>query len=132
MHDDACRAASAADPGPSVDDLAEALVAQTGHDTTRPERVTVDGHPGRYLEFGWPGRAALEQCDDSRLSLRRTGAATYDLEDPGTVLRLWVLDVEGGVVATASSTPHDDPTETAELVGIATSMHVTDPAESEG
>ena len=131
VYDDACQGRSAADPGPSVRDLADALVAQGGHRTTRPRPVTVDGHTGLYLKVTWPGRADLERCRDKHLRLWRSGAFEYLWKVPGTVARLWILDVNGArVVITASTTPHDDPTETAELLKIATTTHFADPLES--
>ena len=130
VYADACHDDEPVAVGPSVDDLADALVAQAGHHTSRPQPVTLDGHRGLHLQVTWPDQAGLEGCRNSSLRLWRTGTAFYDSADPRTELTLWVLDVDGTrVVITSSATPDDALAERAELVGIATSTHFTDPAE---
>ena len=42
---------TARDPGPTVADLADSLVAQKSAVTSAPAPVTIDGHPGLYLEY---------------------------------------------------------------------------------
>ena len=57
------------DPGPTVDDLVEALVSQPLRNASSPTDVTLAGYRGRYLEWSVPsdmivtGDADFEGCD---------------------------------------------------------------------
>jgi hypothetical protein len=56
---------TAVDPpvGPSVDDLATALVAQGGPGTAAPIDVTIGGHSGKKVELSIPADVDLATCD---------------------------------------------------------------------
>ena len=75
-------------PGPSVDDLANALVEQPGIDAEPPSDIVVDGFAGKYVEYTTPATG----CPD--------GFGPWETPN-GTVLfpssdaRYWVLDVDG-------------------------------------
>jgi hypothetical protein len=56
---------TALDPpvGPTVDDLATALVAQAGPGASPPTPVTVGGHPGKKVELSIPEGLDVNTCD---------------------------------------------------------------------
>ena len=49
--------------GPTVDDLATALLAQAGPDASPPIPVTVGGHPGKKVELSIPEGLDVSTCD---------------------------------------------------------------------
>ena len=126
---DPCVGVATVDPGPTVRDLADALRAQPGHRTTRPEPVGVDGHAGLYLEVTLPDQEKLNGCHNSRQTLWRTDAGDeYGGTVGNTVSRLWILDVAGTrVVMVAGSTPHETDEQVAEVLAIAASTRFIDP-----
>ena len=94
-------------PGPTVDDLVRALVAQPTRNATTPTDVTLAGHAGTYLEWSVPedmvvtGDADFDGCDfwpdsDHRdfVSWLSTGDGERYQQVAGQVDRLWVLDVD--------------------------------------
>jgi hypothetical protein len=97
-----------ADPGPSVDDLVAALVAQPTRNATMPADVTLAGYPGRYLEWSVPadmvvtGDGDFAGCHiepsnghrDFNSWVGRGQGGRYQ-QAAGQVDRLWVLDVDG-------------------------------------
>ena len=74
-------------PGPSVEDLANALVAQPGVEADPPTDVVVDGFAGTYVQYTTPA----------------TGCAQFGpwetpngvVLGPNTDARYWILDVDG-------------------------------------
>ena len=50
------------EPGPSVEDLADALLAQEGRRGSTPRPVSLEGHNGLYLEFNVPGHLDVDKC----------------------------------------------------------------------
>ena len=56
---------TALDPpiGPTVDDLATALLAQAGPGASPPTAVTVGGHPGKKVELSIPEDLDVNTCD---------------------------------------------------------------------
>jgi hypothetical protein len=56
---------TALDPpvGPTVDDLATALVAQGGPGTAAPADMTIGGHPGKKVELSMPADVDIATCD---------------------------------------------------------------------
>ena len=56
---------TALDPpvGPTVDDLATALVAQGAPGTAAPADVTIGGHPGKKVELSMPADVDIATCD---------------------------------------------------------------------
>jgi hypothetical protein len=49
--------------GPTVDDLATALVEQAGPGASPPVSVTVGGHPGKKVELAIPENLDVTTCD---------------------------------------------------------------------
>jgi hypothetical protein len=97
---------TALDPpvGPTVDDLANALVAQAGRDASPPTPVTVGGHPGMKVELSIPKGIDVDKCDSDGdfavFGRWYTGAQldvgaspwTYGNEQHNTV---YIVDVDG-------------------------------------
>jgi hypothetical protein len=125
-----CRYANTSDPGPSVRDLADALYHQPGHRATQPAPVTLDGHDGLYLEVTVPHR--LDSCVNSTYTLWQTDSGFPNATNvPGTVFRIWILDVDGTRIAVnETTTPNETRAEAAEVLDIALSTHFVDPGEA--
>jgi hypothetical protein len=89
---DACRhgARDAVDPGPSMRDLADALVAQRSTRAARPDRVSVAGHPALYVELRGP--ADTGKCDRHPALWREPERGFY-VDDQ--VDQVWILEVAG-------------------------------------
>ena len=76
-------------PGPSVQDLADALAAQKSSSTTKPEPVSLAGYDGLYLEMTGP--RDISKCVEFP-------AGPFDgrgIYGDSQVDRLWILDVDG-------------------------------------
>ena len=92
------------DPGPTVDDLANALAERPMRNASKPVDVTVDGYRGKYLEWSVPADVDFETCDTDggehffeswTGSVVRTPGGDRYQQAPGQVDRLWILDVNG-------------------------------------
>jgi hypothetical protein len=95
---------TALDPpvGPTVDDLATALVAQGGPGTAAPRKVTIGGHPGKKVELSIPGDVDIATCDTqdgfpvfarwSGPGISNGGPWTYGNGQHNTV---YIVDVDG-------------------------------------
>jgi hypothetical protein len=130
------------DPGPTVDDLVEALMAQRTRHATDPIQVSLDDHKGRYLEWSVPadmevtGDADFTGCDvepsNGHLDfVSWYGAASGDRyqQVAGQVDMLWVLDVDGQrLVVDATYSPDIIKADRGELVDIVESLRFTDQA----
>ena len=89
------------DPGPSVKDLADALVAQKSTRSSVPKPVTLDGHQGLYVEMASP--SDLDTCTNDRGLWDGRGIYT-----DGQVDKVWILDVDGQrLVVDASYAPSE-------------------------
>lgn len=86
---------TARNPGPTVADLAAALVAQKGARTSAPARVTIDGHDGLSLEYRVPQSIDVRKCEDRAFDLFTTGPGGWYLEASGERAHIWILDVDG-------------------------------------
>ena len=127
---DPCEGVTTADPGPTVLDLANAIVAQPGQQTSRPKRVTVDGYSGLYLEVTTPRKPSrLAGCHASEYALwSNEDGDFYRVTIAGTVNRFWILDLDGQrVVMCATTTPSENAAAITEVVGIAESTHFLPP-----
>ena len=113
-------------------DLATALVAQPGRTATDPAPVTLGGHRGLYLELTLLENSDVRGCTDGQLTFGRSNDP-YHLASriPGTVDRLWILDVRGiRMVAVVTTTPDDTQDTIADLIGIAESTTIIEPANA--
>jgi hypothetical protein len=125
---DPCRQGTATTVGPTVADLARALVRQDGP-STRPERVVLDGHRGLTLELTMPPYLDPGDCTDGRYVLwQSTGGDTKDETHDGVVHRLWILDVDGSrLVVLVGLYPDQDPAQHDEQIAMAESLHFAPP-----
>jgi hypothetical protein len=90
--------------GSSVEDLAEALVAQQRTTTTRPVPSSLDGYRGLYLELRTPAGFDLTGCGPDGFVVYEAGEEVRPHEWP-IIDRCWILDVEGRRVMMTASTP---------------------------
>jgi hypothetical protein len=132
-----------ADPGPTVDDLVEALTAQRLRHATEPTDVMLDGYRGSYLEWSVPadmvvtGDAEFDGCDIEPSSGLRDFVSWFGdghgeryQQVAGQVDRLWILDVDGQrLVIDATYSPDTTETDRAELTTIVESIRFNDHVE---
>lgn len=92
---DACRHGEqdVYDPGPSVDDLARALVATKSIRATEPEPVTLAGYQGQYVELASPRH--MSRCRDPKAGLWTSGDGGRGIYNHGQVDLVWLLDADG-------------------------------------
>ncbi len=109
VYRDPCRwLGTEVEPGPGVDDLVAALVAQPTRNATKPIDVTIAGYSGRYFEWSVPTDIKsstwtnFDDCDVEPSNGARdfrswvgNGMGTRYQQVPGQVDRLWVLDIGG-------------------------------------
>jgi hypothetical protein len=124
------------DPGPGVQNLVAALVAQKLRNATTPTDVTLAGYAGKYLEWSVPADlkssswTSFDACDlDSDgvhrdfLSWLGNGEGDRYEEVPGQVDQLWVLDVNGQrLVVDAAYSPGTSQADRAELERLVDSL----------
>lgn len=109
------------DPGPSVRDLADALLAQTNTEGGPPIDVTIDGHQGVYFEMtntsGQDRECAIIQRWPSEFGNREALVQEHD--------QVWILDVDGvRIVIDAFSFPMTEPAELAEMRAIVEGLQI--------
>jgi hypothetical protein len=88
-------------PGPSVRDLAYALADQLPRRATTPKPVTVGGYRGLYVEKRVPRN--LSRCGSGDFTVFKVNQSdeSWYSAGPGSVLRFWIVDVDGQRVAIA-------------------------------
>ena len=94
-------------PGPSVDDLATALVGLPGLDVSAPTDITIDGYRGKQLTLTAP--SDLTGCtlspEGNLLTWELPLGARIGM-NCGEIIRVWILDVDGQrLVIVASNKP---------------------------
>jgi len=92
---------AAVNPGPSVTDLARALVAQKGAVTSEPVPVTVGGHDGLYLTYRVAKGIDVRACQERAFDIFSTGPGSWWLEASRERAAIWILDVDGDRVVLA-------------------------------
>ena len=114
---DPCGAGQIVKPGPTVGDLAEALADQRG--ATTPGPIKVGGHRGLYLELHVPPN--LSHCQSGEFTVFAVHQAEnpWYSAGPGSVLRFWILDIDGQRVAVAVKVVPGRTIHAAELVHMA-------------
>lgn len=116
------------DAGRSVKDLVKALSAQRRTRSTRPTATTIDGHQGVELDLIGADDLAFENCVDGYFDIwdSSPGGGRY-LQEPGQLLRLRILEVDGHrVVIETSSIPARDQGGLAAVDAIAESIAFAD------
>ena len=89
------------DPGPSVEDLADALVAQHSTRTSAPKPVTLAGYEGLYIKLASPHDTS--SCEETGHIWEGPGGRGVGSDQ---VDLLWILDVDGQrVVVNAAYNP---------------------------
>jgi hypothetical protein len=98
---DPCGAGRNVKPGPTVRDLAEALADQVPHRATAPVPITLGGHRGLYVAMGVPQN--LSRCASGEFTVFAVNQAEnpWYTAGPGSLLRFWIIDIDGQRVAVA-------------------------------
>ncbi len=111
------------EPGPSVDDFAQALVDQPLRNATEPVDVTLGGYAGKYLELSVPSDMDFSECDVADGENRFFSWDGRYHQGPGQVDRLWILDVDGSrLVIDAFQMPYATAEERAEQQAVVESV----------
>ncbi len=117
--------------GTSVNAFATALKAQNLTSVSESTPVSLDGHDGLYLELTVSTDLTFDDCDDGgyfTLWEGEPGDAQHTADSPGTVERMWILDVDGErVVLTATAPPGVTDRMVEELAGMVDSVRFVDP-----
>jgi hypothetical protein len=128
------------DPGPGVDNLVAALVAQKMRNASKPTDVTLAGYKGKYLELSVPaGMKSTTWTDFDGCDTDDAGNATffswlgnglgarYEVV-AGQVDRVWVLDVRGQrLVVDATYSPDTSQADRAQLEQVVDSLRFDAP-----
>ena len=128
---------SALDPavGPTVDDLASALVAQKGRAASPPTDVMLDGYPAKRIELSVPADLDPATCDEG---VMRTWVGpgervdTWYSDDPearglrsGQLNVVYIVDVNGErLIIDTWHLPESSAADLAELDAILASMRI--------
>ena len=134
---DPCRWSSTmTTPGPTVDDLVHALVAQRTRNASTPTEATLGGYKGLYLEWSVPADMVDgENCDKwpdngyrDFVSFLGVGGTERYQQVAKQIDRLWVLDVNGQrLVVDATYSPDATDAQKAELDQVAESLRFDKP-----
>jgi hypothetical protein len=107
--------------GPEVDDLATFLAGQEMIKISESADVTLDGHPGKYLEYTTAGND--DNCDDSDWPLAAFSWA-FTLPDDRQFHQAWILDVDGVRLVIDAFAPKASETVKAEVQRIVESIDI--------
>ena len=134
---DPCRWSSTmTTPGPTVDDLVKALVAQRTRNASAPAQATLAGYKGVYLEWSVPpDMVDGEKCDPwpdngyrDFVSFLGVGGSERYQQLANQIDRLWVLDVDGHrLVVDATYSADATDAQKAELDQVAKSLRFDEP-----
>jgi hypothetical protein len=93
--------------GKTVEDLAGALAGLPRSTVSKPVPVTLDGRQGLYLELTASEDIAFETCDLGYFGYWEGSPddAQHTVESPGTLERIWILDVDGERVVLVATVP---------------------------
>ena len=93
LYSDPChgpRGAADVPVGPTVDDLVEALSAQSAYDASAPVDVTLGGYSGKRMDLQLP--PDVSSCDNGEFY---PWEGSIHAQGPSNRWHLWILDVEG-------------------------------------
>ena len=131
VFDDPChRNGPAPRAGTSVEDLASALEAQKLSVVSAPQPVSLNGHKGLYFELRVPSKFDFDRCADGYYILweGRPGDAQHPVDSPGSVERVWLVDVDGERVALAAiAAPGVPQSRRQELAAMVESVRFVEP-----
>ena len=88
-----CGSTAWVDPGPRVDDLADALAALPVWESTEPAPRTIGGYEGVFMELNVPSEIPAK-CQGELHSWREHSGGTQG-NGPGKTQLLWIVDVDG-------------------------------------
>jgi hypothetical protein len=130
------------DPGPTVEDLVAALLAQPTRNATQPTDVTLAGYSGKYLEWSVPADLQsstwtdFDACDIQPTDVVHrnfqswlgNGMGNRYEQVPGQIDQLWVLDVDGQrLVIDATYSPDTVQADRDELGSVVASLRFATP-----
>jgi hypothetical protein len=112
-------------PGPTVDDLATAMITMPGLESTTPTAVTLGGYAGKQFTITAPDTVDGCTLDQDAFSIwQLPEGAVYGMQ-PAQIDRVWILDVEGQrIVIRAPGLPGQTPQDKAEVQGILDSIRL--------
>jgi hypothetical protein len=138
LHGDPCRWSGADGDvrvGPAVNDLVEALVAQTAYEVSEPVDVTIGGQSGKRVDIVAPtepfaGQTSFARdCDDQQFRLWSStahGSEGIYVQGPANRWQSNILDVGGTrLVVVVQDYPGTLPEDRAELHAIVDSLVIT-------
>jgi hypothetical protein len=106
--------------GPTVDELVDALTAQTAYEVSSPIDVTLGGYPGKRMDLQLPTDVA--SC---HLGEFYPWAGSIYAQGPDNRWRLWVLDIEGDrLVVFSTDFPGTSPEDRAEQQAIVDTIQI--------
>lgn len=129
------------DPGPTVDELADALGTIPLRQASKPVSIVRDGYSGKQVIWSVPSDTDFDSCDtdpgDSFYDGRQSGIQPYfeswvtptggdNFEhEPGQIDELWILDVDGTrIVIDIWYTPLASATDLEELNQLVDSLEI--------
>jgi hypothetical protein len=115
-----CEAGQLVKPGPTVRDLAEVLTDQVPRWSTTPKPVSIGGYPGLYVKITPP--RDLSRCNAGEFTVWAVNdgdCCGYSADQPGTVVHLWILDIDGQRVVIAVKVVPGHTAHATELVHMA-------------
>jgi len=127
---DACRrgARDAYDPGPTVEDLADALVAQKSTRASTPEPVSLAGYHGLYVELASP--QDLRTCGPEPGLWTSGPTGGRGIYGDGQVDLVWILDMDGQrIVVNASYSPRSTAADIYKLNSMVESLQFAPAAQ---
>jgi hypothetical protein len=100
IYSDACQGSTGEllEVGPSVDDLAVALLEQPGPAATAPVRTTLGGYPATRIDLTLPQAFDLTPCNLGDVGLQvwySPPADKYFVLGPGSRMSVYIVDVDG-------------------------------------
>jgi len=119
--------------GPTVDDLATALVAQKGRNATTPTDVTLGGYPAKRVELSIPADLDRATCDEGAIrTWVAPGEDTAHVNEtqnlgmhPGQLNVVYIVNVNGDrLVIDTWHMPGTSAADLAELDAILASMRI--------
>ena len=115
-------------PATTLDEIVAALASQASRDASEPMDVSVDGHPGKSITLHVPddvefAAGEFSDCDEGKFCTFGDAAdcQMWHVQAPGAIDELWIVDLDGEIVAMTGSyypeTPAEDVAELRTILG---------------
>ena len=114
-------------PATTLDEIVAALASQASRDASEPVDVTVDGHPGKSITLHVPDDVGFSGgefgCDEGKFCTfgDATDCQMWHVQAPGAIDELWIVDLDGEIVAVTGAyypeTPAEDVDELRAILG---------------